>query len=176
MMNVRRRAGSLAREEFDAVAMMSWFDVTLSDNTPIVTALNAVATTKWDRLSLIAQKVGMKSAPRSQEMFELAELMSLFLRMIEANAFNLSTNVELFYNPTTKIYTTMNRIIDLWQSATGERVKDRPAGTVVRTSAAQPVRLPTPAAPAAPAVPVATAQPADIPVPTGASAGNGSSA
>jgi len=142
MLNMRRRAGSLAREEFDAVAMMSWFDLTLSANTPIITGLNAIATTKWDRLSLVAQKVGMKPAPRAEEMFELAELMSLFLRMIEASAFNTQANVQLFYNPTTLIYSTMNRIIDLWQSATGERVKDRPAGNVVATVAAQPLRVP----------------------------------
>ena len=48
----------------------------------------------------------------------------------------------------------MNRIIDLWQSATGDRVKDRPAG-----QPAQPVRLPTPTgAPTAtpPAAPTTT--------------------
>ena len=142
MMNMRRRAGALAREEFDAVAMMSWFDLTLSENTPIVTALNAAATTKSDRLSIIAQKVGMKPAPRSQEMFELAELMSLVLRMIEANAFGTQANVELFYNPGTRIYAVMNRIIDLWQSATGERVKDRPAGNIIAPVPAQPMRIP----------------------------------
>ncbi len=67
----------------------------------------------------------------------------------------------------------MNRIIDLWQSATGERVKDRPAGTVATRTSAQPVRLPTPTPAPAPAP---AAEPAPVPVPTGAAAGNGSSA
>jgi hypothetical protein len=93
-------------------------------------------------LSIIAQKVGMKPAPRSQELFELAELMSLVLRMIEANAFGTQSNVELFYNPSTRIYAVMNRIIDLWQSATGERVKDRPAGNIIAPVPAQPMRIP----------------------------------
>ena len=43
--------------------------------------------------------------------------------------------------------TDMNRIIDLWQSATGDRVKDRPPGTQ-----AQPLRLPIPRAPSLRAV------------------------
>jgi hypothetical protein len=38
----------------------------------------------------------------------------------------------------------MNRIIDLWQSATGERVKDRPAGNVVTAGPQQPLRIPPP--------------------------------
>lgn len=145
MLQVRRRAGALAREEFAAVAMLSWFDLTLSANTPIVLALNASATSRSDRLSLIAQRVGMKPAPRSQEMFELAELMSLFLRLMEASVFSAPGAVALFYNsalPAPSVYTQINRIIDLWQSATGERVKDRPLGNVVATVPAQPVRIP----------------------------------
>lgn len=145
MLNMRRRGGALAREEFAAVAMLSWFDLTLSDDTPIVRALNATAKSKSDRLSLIAQKVGMKPAPRSQEMFELAGHMSLFLRLIEAGVFSIDGNVPLFYDsnqPAPSVYTTINRIIDLWQSATGERVKDRPTGNVVATVPAQPVRIP----------------------------------
>ena len=35
----------------------------------------------------------------------------------------------------------MNRIVDLWQSATGERVKDRPTGTIA-AGAQQPLRIP----------------------------------
>ena len=143
MLNMRRRAGALAREEFAAVAMLSWFDLTLAADTPIVKALNATATSKSERLSLIAQKVGMKPAPRSQEMFELAELMSMFLRLMEAGVFATPGNVTLFYDdtlPAPSVYTQINRVIDLWQSATGERVKERPVGNVVATVPAPPRR------------------------------------
>jgi hypothetical protein len=142
MLTMRRRAGFLAREEFASVAIMSWFELTLSADTPIVAALNANATSPADRLNLIAQRVGMKPAPRSRELFELAELMSLILRMLEANAFSVPTNVALFYNPATPVFTTMNRIIDLWQSATSERVKERPVGNVIVPASAQPLRIP----------------------------------
>jgi len=145
MMNMRRRAGALAREEFAAVALMSWFDLTLASDTPIVAALNAQASSPADRLTMIAHRVGMKPAPRSRELFELAAKMSLILRLVELGAFSGTTNVALFYNPSlaNTVYPTMNRIIDLWQSATSERVKDRPMGNVVQ-GPAQPVRIPAP--------------------------------
>jgi hypothetical protein len=142
MLTMRRRGGFLAREEFASVAVMSWFDLTLSANTPIVVALNAQATSPADRLALIAQQVGMVPAPRSRELFELAVPMSLILRVLEANGFNSSANVSLFYNPNSPIFAIMNRIIDLWQSATGERVKDRPVGNLPSTAPPQPVRIP----------------------------------
>ncbi len=37
----------------------------------------------------------------------------------------------------------MRDVIDLWQSATGDRVKDRPIGNPQVLSAAQPLRLPS---------------------------------
>ena len=142
MLTMRRRSGFLAREEFASVALLSWFELTLSADTPIVIALSAQATTPADRLALIAQRVGMAPAPRSRELFELAQPMSLFLRVLEANAFNNAANVALFYNQATQVYATVNRIIDLWQSATGERVKDRPVGNLAPPGAAQPLRIP----------------------------------
>jgi hypothetical protein len=69
--------------------------------------------------------------------------MSALLRAIEAGLFDLGTDAETLYLPITgneAVVEDMNRIIDLWQSATGDRVKDRPTG-----QAAQPLRLPTPA-------------------------------
>lgn len=143
MMNMRRRGGFLAREEFASVAVTSWFDLTLSDNTPIVLALNCQAASRADRLALIAQRVGMAPAPRARELFELAPLMSVLLRVMEGGAFNSEAAAELLYKPGTELAETMNRIIDLWQSATGERVKDRPVGTIGTAAPAQPVRIPS---------------------------------
>ena len=142
MLTMRRRSGFLAREEFASVALLSWFELTLSADTPIVVALSAQATTPADRLSLVAQRVGMMPAPRSRELLELAQPMSLFLRVLEANAFSIPANVALFYNQTTQVFAIINRIIDLWQSATGERVKDRPVGNLGPAGSAQPLRIP----------------------------------
>jgi hypothetical protein len=142
MLTMRRRAGFLAREEFAAVAAMSWFELTLSANTPIVSALNGNATSPADRLNLIAQRVGMSPAPRARELFELAPLMSFLLRLVEAGAFVTAGNARLLYLPTSALSPTVNTIIDLWQSATGERVKERPVGNVVAGTSQQPVRIP----------------------------------
>jgi hypothetical protein len=46
--------------------------MTLESNTPIVIDLKAEATNPADRLGKIAHRVGMTSAPRARELFELS--------------------------------------------------------------------------------------------------------
>jgi hypothetical protein len=160
MLNMRRQGGQLAREEFVHVATMSWFHLTLESDTPIVRDLKAQAETPEERLAKVAQRVGLAPAARSRELFELSDRMSAMLRAIEVGLFDSGTIAETLYLPqppppasptpaSRKLIEDMNRIIDLWQSATGERVKDRPAGVASR-EAAQPVRLPMPGTVAAP--------------------------
>lgn len=149
MMTMRRRGGQLAREEFVHVTTLSWFHLTLETDTPIVVDLKAEATNPADRLAKIAERVGMTAAPRSYELFELADLMSGLLRAIELGLFDRGEDAETLFRPIAGnegLVRDMNRIIDLWQSATGDRVKDRPA---------QPVRVPGPAARATPLAPAA---------------------
>lgn len=149
MLNNRRRGGQLAREEFVHVSTMAWFHLTLESDTPIVRDLKAEATSAADRLARIAQRVGMQPAARARELFELAELMSALLRAIELGTFDTGEEAETLYIPlangtNAQLIRDMNRIIDLWQSATGDRVKDRPVGNVGGVLSAQPLRLPTP--------------------------------
>jgi hypothetical protein len=144
MLTMRRRGGFLAREEFASVALLNWFDLTLSEDTPIVQELKASATSSADRLTLVAQRVGMRPSPHARELFELAELMSGILRLIEADAFANPGLAATLYIPGTALSEIMNRIIDLWQSATGERVKERPIGNVVTAGTQQPLRIPPP--------------------------------
>jgi hypothetical protein len=149
MMNMRRRGGQLAREEFVHVSTMSWFHLTLESDTPIVSDLRADATSPADRLAKIAQRVGMQPAARSRELFELADLMSALLRAIELGAFDTGATAETLYVPlagnvNAQLLQDMNRVIDLWQSATGDRVKERPSAGVAGTLSAQPLRIPTP--------------------------------
>ena len=157
MMNMRRRGGQLAREEFVYVSTMAWFHLTLESDSPIVKDLRADATSEADRLAKIAQLVGMQPAPRARELFELADLMSTLLRVIELGDFDTGEKAETLYIPLAggvneQLLRDMNRTIDLWQSATGERVKDRPIGNSAGTLSAQPVRIPTPGPATAPAV------------------------
>ena len=167
MMTMRRRGGQLAREEFVHVTTMSWFHLTLETDTPIVVDLKAEATNPADRLATIAARVGMSPAARAYELFELTDLMSSLLRAIELGLFDRGEDAETLYLPIVGnegVVRDMNRIIDLWQSATGDRVKDRPA---------QPVRVPglparRPPAGGAPSAPVSAVAPAGrSPVPSG---------
>ena len=59
MLLARRVSGNLSREEFVAVAMMSWFQVTLKTNTSIVKDLRADGESEEQRLYKIAQQVGV---------------------------------------------------------------------------------------------------------------------
>jgi hypothetical protein len=143
MMNNRRRGGQLAREEFAYVATASWFHLTVASSSPIVTDLQCAATNPADRLAALANRVGMQSAARSRELFDLARPMSRFLRAIELGVFDTGPRAEQLFTDAT-LRSDLTTIIDNWQSATGERVKERPTGSVPPPSA-QPLRVPTPA-------------------------------
>lgn len=145
MLAMRRRRGLLAREEFVYVTTLSWFHLTVETNSPIVVDLNADGPDPADRLAKIAQRVGLTPAARSRELFQLADLMSSFLRAIELGLFATGATAELLYRnlgTNGPLVEDVNRIIDLWQSATGDRVKEPVGGRI-----AQPVRVPDPSAP-----------------------------
>ncbi|WP_210481596.1 hypothetical protein [Naasia sp. SYSU D00948] len=155
MMRDRRRGGLLAREEFVYVTTMSWFHLTLQTNTPIVADLKAEASSPAERLTGIAERVGMRPAQRSRELFELAEPMSSLLRAIERGLFDTANAAATLFDPNTALGEDMRDLINQWQSATGERIKERPTGTAVAVDR-QPLRLPTPGEPPRPAAPVPT--------------------
>ena len=148
MLRMRRRGGQLAREEAYYVAMLSWFDVTLSADTPIVEALNANASSPEERLRRIAQRVGMTATAPSRELFELAQPASDIIRMIELREFNTATAVGALFpsGAATTLSIKINKVIDLWQSATGERVKEPQVKVATVSTAPQPTRLPAPTA------------------------------
>jgi hypothetical protein len=152
MLHNRRKNGLLAREEFVYVTFMSWFHLTLLGGTgaagpdaPIVRDLQATGTAPEQRLNNLAQKVEMKPAARSRELFQLSELMSILLRDIELGAYDTAPQAEILFDGTdTPLVRDMRTIINLWQSATGQRIKDA-AVAPTSTVATQPIRIPTPA-------------------------------
>lgn len=149
LLKLRRQNGMLAREEFAFVSMMSWFHLTVEHDTSIVVDLKATAGGRGnaaDRLAAIGARVGIAPSRQSRELFELADLLSPVLWAIELGLFNTSPGAETLYKHGSPnvVATALNRIVDLWQSATGERVKDlavttRRAGAEPRS--AQPTRL-----------------------------------
>ena len=144
MFNNRRKGGLLAREEFAYVTLLSWFHLTLQTDTPIVRDLKADATSPAERLTKIAQRVGMSPAARSREMFELAEPMSSLLRAIELGSFDDPTAASVLFDDATALGAEMRNVVNLWQSATGERIKDVQVDTGA-VAGSQPLRIPAPA-------------------------------
>jgi hypothetical protein len=132
----RRLGGALSREEFDAVAMLSWFHLTLLFNTVITADLRADAASATDRLRLIAQKVGITPHSRADAFIQLSQPLSIILRAIEFNA--IPSPTALYNGPYTA---DMLTIITQWSIATGQNLKDptmRVAVTDVVTRTLQP--------------------------------------
>jgi hypothetical protein len=153
MLGNRRQGGLLAREELSHVAAMSWCHLTVEEDTPLVQDLQATATSPAERLAKLGERVGMAPAPRSRELFDLAQPMSALLWGIELGLFNPGNAPESLYlpdaigDPPTKLNVEVNRIIDLWQSATGTRIKiptTTAPGLPATRLQAQPLRTPAP--------------------------------
>ena len=187
MLRMRRRGGMLAREEFSYVSMLSWFHLTVETDTSVVRDLRAVADVGGnaaDRLAGIASRVGITLPRQTRELFDLADLLSPILWFIELGRFNSAAQARTLYvtaGGTNPIAEDMLRLIDLWQSATGHRVKDlsvvdrsgagtrapaaptaangaRPAsGPAATARPIQPTRLP--AGPTLSTIPLTTPQP-----------------
>jgi hypothetical protein len=153
MLRLRRRGGMLAREEFTYVSIMSWFHLTLEVDSPVVVRLNAEAGAQGnpaDRLAALGARVGMSPNRAARALFELADLVSPILWFIELGQFDLPANAAVLYQSggpaMLPIPALLNRVIDLWQSATGASIKDQVVSTRERPAllaGAQPSRLPT---------------------------------
>jgi hypothetical protein len=156
MLRLRRRGGMLSREEFGYVCMLSWFHLTVEFDSALVLNLSASAGgglgNPADRLAVIGRLIGVEPSRQARELFELADLVSPLLWAIELGIFDKPDVAELLFKihniplpSTNAVATTMNRIIDLWQSATGEPVKDlavtQRRGHQAPARSAQPARL-----------------------------------
>jgi hypothetical protein len=94
-----RRGGAfgrpnLAREEFLAVSLAAWLDLTLSANTPIVLELAASGPSPEERLRQIGERVGLPAHGRSHNYFLLAPRVSTLLIMLERGDFNSRAGAE----------------------------------------------------------------------------------
>ena len=118
MLQSRRIGGALSREEFDAVAMLSWFHLTLEEGTPIVNDLRANAGGFADRLMRIGARVGLAAHARSDAYFQLAVPMSEVLIGIENGTI---TQDDLYLG---LFEDEMRTIMTHWSVATGRNIKD----------------------------------------------------
>lgn len=123
MLQVRRQGGNLSREEFNAVAMMSWFHFTLTQGTlPLISDLGATANSPEDRLLKIGERVGLPANPKSGSFFDLAGLLNTFLLHIEAGRLNTVGQVQTALG-TVNFRQEITNIITQWSLATGRDIK-----------------------------------------------------
>lgn len=121
MLMSRRESGALSREEFDAVAMISWFHLTVEYDTQVVVDLNARAEGIADRLKKIGERVGLPAHARSDSYFQIAAPISGMLLAIESGAV---ANAADLYDDTGFYQQDMINIITHWSIVTGRNVKD----------------------------------------------------
>ena len=125
MLRSRRQNGNLSREEFDAVATMSWFHLALEYESPIVRSLRVEANGVEQRLFKIAERVGMPAHGLSKNFFDIADPLSRILIQIETGDFNDAANASVLYTRGTKAEADLRTIITHWTAITGHDVKAR---------------------------------------------------
>jgi hypothetical protein len=132
---------ALAREEFAAVAMASWFKVLLASDNDVVTDLRATASTEEERLRRIGERVGLAPHSRARSLLQLADqpfrggrdpqvgALPAFLLEIEDGRYenNDPAVQSLFDDDLDKPRTerTLN-ILTHWSNATGHDLKSLP--------------------------------------------------
>ena len=136
MMATRRLNGNLSREEFRAVAIMSFLHLAVSyDSTPIVD-LKATASSPEMRLQKVAERVGMTAHSKAKPLFDLAAPFSALMQQIESGAFNTPAGAQLLYAPPSATSRNAEKVIDQYTLATGRDLKSQTVSVVRRAETA----------------------------------------
>jgi len=131
MLMARRQYGTISREEFLFVAMMSWFHLSIEFNSPIVLDLRAEASSSEQRLMKIGERVNIPAHAHSKSFFDLSVTMSRILIQIEAGTYNDSSAVPALYTKGSGPANDMTVIINQWEQATGTFTRTRKAPVLV---------------------------------------------
>ncbi|MEW5727096.1 MAG: hypothetical protein AB1918_04645 [Pseudomonadota bacterium] len=123
MFHDRRRWGALEREEFVAVSTLAWFHMAVESNdTAIVKALDAQASTTAQRLKKIADRVGVPVPERNDAFIDLARPLSTLFRCIEAGDYNDAAHAGALFLEA-GLANDLEYIISKWHQATGQDAK-----------------------------------------------------
>lgn len=159
MLNERRGgsavAANLAREEFSAVAAMSWLHHLVDFDNAVLGDFQAFGTSPEERLSRLGERVGVPAHAHAHSYFILAPIVSILLIEIESGAYSDSARAEALFLPATgnPIRDDILVIIDHWSRATGRNLKAGPvtaSGAAMVTSTVRPAAVGSPAPAAAP--------------------------
>ncbi len=126
MLITRRQYGNLSREEYWFVSMMSWFHLSLEQNTPLVIDLRAEGSSPEQRLFNIAKRVGYPAHSKSEQFFRMAPLLSQLLIYIESGAVNQADNAQTLYADVPDSLRSINfQITADWEQSTGHNIRKR---------------------------------------------------
>ncbi len=123
MIQDRRHFGTLSREEFFAVAKLSWYHLTVEFNSPIIIDLRAQGTSSEERIRKVGEKVSMNAHAKADSYFEIAEPMSFVLNALETQALNNANTVGALYANGTNLRNWMEMVITHWSMITGRNMK-----------------------------------------------------
>jgi hypothetical protein len=130
MLHARRQSvpgqSNLAREELVFVSMLSWFDLTVSFDSPIVTDLKANGTTPEERLRRLGERVKLPAHSRSRSFFILAQNLPLLLMVVEEGLVDSQDDQLLLYRDEGSLRTAVLNVITHWSMATGQDLKAVP--------------------------------------------------
>lgn len=130
MLNARRQTtpghGNLSREELVFVSMLSWFDLTVSYDSPILNDLKANGTTPEERLRRLGERVGVPSHSRSRNFFILAQNLPMLLTFVEEGLVDSQTDQLLLYRDEGALRVAVLNVITHWSMATGVDLKAVP--------------------------------------------------
>jgi hypothetical protein len=142
MMSSRRLSGQLAREEFTAVAKLSWLLLVLLSNNFVIQDLQCEAADPSERLHNIARRVNMTAHLKSKHLIDLAQPLSFLLQSIETGLLNTSAIAQTLYFPlNTQTELNAEVVIDEYSIATDIDLKSKPVSVTELTRASTP-RLP----------------------------------
>jgi len=124
MMATRRLGGNLSREEFRAVAIMSWLHLAIMYDSPVVQDLKANASSPELRLQKIAERVGMSAHIKTKPLLDLSQAFSFLLQSIETGVYNNPGSTKVLYDPLgSDVETNAEIVIDQYYLATGRNLK-----------------------------------------------------
>jgi hypothetical protein len=141
MMATRRINGNLSREEFRAVAIMSFLHLAVLYDSPAVVDLKASASSPEMRLQKIAERVGMTAHPKSKPFFDLAAPFSKLMQAIETGSYNEPWQAPLLYALMSPAADIAEKVIDQYSLATGRDLKSQAVSMVPR-AATSPLAIP----------------------------------
>jgi hypothetical protein len=153
MMQTQRQSGNQSREEFRAVAIMSYLHLAVLYDSPAVQDLRAEASSPELRLQKMAERVGMSAHPKSKALFDLAGPFSKLMQALETGKYNTAANTPLLYQELpspTPLSRNAEDVIDQYTLATGRDLKSLPVSVVQRATTAS---LPAPKRQAPPQLP-----------------------